>query len=550
MLKSDRIIALDIGASKVVLAEFLVAKSGEVTLLNYGIGGLDAGGDSSADNSAFVVSAIRDLMRQHNIRRAPLLMTISGQAVFPRYVKLPPVTGDKIKQIIRYEAEQNVPFPIDEVVWDYQLMEGDPGEMNIMLVAVKTETVSRLADCTQAAGLEPEVVDVAPMALYNMVRYNYPELSGCTMVLDIGAKTSNLIFIEGNRVFSRSIPVAGAAMTQELMKEFNLSFAEAEELKKKESFVAFGGSYARPEGEKADRVSKVVRNVVTRLHAEVNRSISFYRSQQGGRPPSLVLLTGGSSVIPHTDTFFRERLHATVEMINPFRKVAVSRHVPQERIVADYHLLGEVVGLALRRRLTCPIEINLLPPDLVQRKTFRKRQPYFAMSTAVVVVIMLCWWAYLYRMREAYSARDERIRGRIALLGKVSGSLAEMQKSKQAARERVDRIVDLIGTRTRWIDMLDGVHEVMPEGMWLTALQPVMKGGQIVQINISGRGFKDKLEDKPGETQEGTTIEKFRNRLVASRRFTEETKITKELPEDYARDFTIQLVLKDPISLE
>jgi len=181
LLKHDRILALDMGASKLVLAEFSVSKQGEIALLRYGISPIGAEGKSDADKHAYIVSAIKDLMRENGIRPAPLLMSISGQSVFPRFVKLPPVAHDKIKQIVQYEAEQNVPFPIDEVVWDYQLIGGDDGEMNVMLVAVKTDAVKELTDCVQEADLEPDIVDVAPMALYNAVCYNYPEREGCTM---------------------------------------------------------------------------------------------------------------------------------------------------------------------------------------------------------------------------------------------------------------------------------------------------------------------------------------------------------------------------------
>ena len=143
MARTHRIIALDVGASKIVIAEFAVSKDGAPELTNYGIGDLGIQLDSETDPSSYVVSTIRGLMREHNIKAAPLLMTISGQMVFPRYVKLPPVTRDKLMQMIHYEAEQNVPFPIEEVAWDYQMI-GDTGsgEQNVILVAVKIENVS------------------------------------------------------------------------------------------------------------------------------------------------------------------------------------------------------------------------------------------------------------------------------------------------------------------------------------------------------------------------------------------------------------------------
>jgi len=549
VFRSDRILALDVGASKIVLAEFATSKNGVPQLLDYAVGSLGAEPDSELDVSAYIVSAIRELLREHAMRAAPLLITMSGQAVFPRYVKLPPVTRDKVLQIIQYEAEQNVPFPIDEVVWDYQLISGSAtGEQSVMLVAVKTENVVKLTDCVQAAGLEPEVVDVAPMALYNTVRYNYPGLEGCTMVLDIGARSSSLIFIEESKIFSRSIPVAGNGITQEIQKEFEISFAEAEAIKIEHAFVGFGGVYAGAENETADRVSKIVRNVVTRLHAEVNRSINFYRSQQGGSPPSLVLLTGGSSVIPHMDTFFREKLSVEVEALNPFINVPVGEKLNADRVSEDLHMLGEVVGLALRRSLTCPVEINLMPPNLVAKKIFRKRVPFFALSAASLALTMLCWWGYFHRTQTMLDEQVQQVEAKSGHLELVDRQLKEQTLVRRRAKTRADELLAVVGLRTRWLGMIEAVHGVMLDGMWLTAVHPVVEKGAVTHVEISGRGFVDKLKDKEGMS----AIEQLCELLAQAEFFTDETKIVKLAvisAEDYAREFTISAALRDPIKV-
>jgi len=549
--RTNRIIALDVGASKVVLAEFAVSRDGAPELTNYGIGYLGIQMDSETDPSAYVVSTIRDLMRERNIKSAPLVMSISGQMVFPRYVKLPPVSRDKLMQMINYEAEQNVPFPIDEVVWDYQLI-GDTGsgEQNVVLVAVKIENVTSLTDCVVAAGLEPEVVDVAPMALYNAVRYNYPDIESCTMILDIGARSSNVVFIEGNRVFFRSIPVAGNAITNELMKEFELSFKDAEALKLTHAFVAFGGVYAGPESEVADRVSKIVRNVITRLHAEVNRSINFYRSQQGGNPPSLVLLTGGSSIMPHLDTFFREKLNVEVEYLNPFVNVSVSDRIDADKVGEQLHLLGEVVGVALRRSLTCPVELNLMPPDLVAKKVLRRRQPFFALSAIGLVLIMLCWWVYVYRMHDVVGTRTVNLEEKIADLTVLSSKLQATKAEQEKAKQRVDSILGVTTLRTQWLEMIEAIHSCMLEGVWLKSLTPVVDNGKITRITIEGVGFNDKLD--LAKTAEKTPVEVILERLRNGDHFTTDTAISAQPdpgPNAFAREFTISVGLKKPIQM-
>ncbi len=551
MFQSDRVLALDVGASKVVVAEFSVPRGRPIELLNYGIGRLDITPEGDSDVSAYIVSTIRDIMREKSIKPAPLLMSLSGQAVFPRFVKLPPVTRDKIFQIVQYEAEQNVPFPIEEVVWDYQLITGDDGELSVMLVAVKIENVQKMTECVLAAGIEPEVVDVAPMALYNAVRYNYPEAQGCVMILDIGARSSNLVFIEGSRIFSRSIPVAGNAITQELAKEFSVSFTDAELLKLQHAFVSFGGVTAGPENETADRVSKIVRNVVTRLHAEVNRSINFYRSQQGGGTPSLVLLAGGTSIIPHMDTFFREKLKVEVEHLNPFVNVAVGGNLNAEKVAGDMHLLGEVVGLGLRRSLSCPVEINLMPPALVAKKVFRKRQPFFGVIAIGVAMIMLCWWVYLGHMQKIRNAQFGVVENKSKELRATMGNLQRVLSDEKKAREKAGEIMDIVRLRTVWIEMIEDLYSRMPEGMWLSSLTPVTQSvagtNQIAFIEIEGNGFVDKLVDKP----EKSAIEEFRDNLRSSPYFTKNTEIKRQLlKESYMRKFNISIALKQPIPVK
>jgi len=543
MFRSDRILALDIGASKLSLGEFRPLPGGSLELVRYAVVALGVNPDATPDPSAYIVSALREALRGNDMRPGPALVSLSGQMVFPRYVRLPPVTPDKIPSIVRYEAQQNVPFPIEEVVWDYQLIGQNAGDLSVMLVAVKGDVVKNLTDCVEAAGLEPAVVDVAPMALYNAVRYNYTDLPGCTMILDMGGRSTNVVFVEAGRIFSRSIPVAGLAITKELMKEFDLSFEDAEQLKLAHAFVGFGGTYEGSEVGVADRTSKIVRNVMTRLHAEITQTINFYRSQQGGGQPALVLLAGGCATIRHVDTFLKDKLKVEVDYLNPFRNVSVGAEIPAERIAKDVHRLGEIVGLALRRVHTCPVEINLLPPDLVARKTFQRRLPFLGVAAGMVVFIMLVLGLFLHVMRGLSEKNRVAVQSRLAELAAPNARLQEIERKKAEVDARVAQLVEPIRQRALWLAVFEDLHNRLVPGMWLTSVRPASRAPNepLTRLEIKGMAFNDKVSHQ--------AIMEFADALKGGRHFAGPGEIKRIRPvtgTDYATEFVMELAMKTP----
>ncbi len=542
MLGSDRILALDIGNSKLVLAEFKITSSKNLELVKYTISPLGFDPETTTDSAAYIVSGIRDAMRTSGIRPGPVAVSMSGQMVFPRYVKLPPVTPDKIAQIVKYEAQQNVPFPMDEVVWDYQLVGQETGELSVLLVAVKGDLVKNLTDCVEAAGLDPVLVDVSPLALYNAVRYNYSDLPGCTMILDMGARSTNVVFVEGSKIFSRSIPVAGMAITKDVMKEFELSFEEAEQLKIAHAFVGFGGVYEGHEVGVADRTSKIVRNIMTRLHAEVVRTINFYRSQQGGSQPAMVLLAGGCSMIPHANVFLKEKLKLDVDFLNPFRNVAVSADIPSDKVAEDLNLLGEVVGLALRRTLSCPVEINLLPPELAARKVLQRRLPFFGLAALGLVLTVLVFGLFLHRMESMAEQRLNMVQARVTQYEGPNVKLGEMAKQKEQLYDKATDLNRLIGARTRWVEIMSDLHQRLAPGMWLTSVSTIPGKDEKapVRVEIRGMAFSDEVNNQ--------AVTEYVARLKGLGYFTEDLQIKRIRPvdgTDYAMEFTVDAGLKD-----
>src|SRR5438477_950274 len=245
MATATRILSLNLGSQTVGLAEFHTQPNGGLVLNGYRLREILADASNESTRNAQIAAALREMLGELGIKGGPVNYAIAAQSVFARFVKLPAVEEEKIERIIAFEAQQNVPFPIDEVVWDYQLIGGGGEEqVQVVLVAIKSDLLDEMNAAVEETGLRTAIVDVATMALYNAFRYNYADLGGCTLLVDIGARTTNLLFIEPQRIFSRSIPVGGSSITVAIAKEFNESVAAAEFRKKRDGFVSLGGAYA------------------------------------------------------------------------------------------------------------------------------------------------------------------------------------------------------------------------------------------------------------------------------------------------------------------
>src|SRR5438067_272213 len=383
MARSTRLISLNLGSQTIGLAEFRVEAHGGLALLDYRFREIPVDSTGEGMGRVQMPVALREMMTELQVKRGRINYAVSGQSVFARFVKLPSVDEEKIERIISFEAQQNVPFPIDEVVWDYQLVGGGGGEpIQVVLVAIKVDLLDQINGAVESTGLRTSIVDVAPMTLYNAFRYNYSDLSDCSLLVDIGARTTNLLFIEAGKIFSRSIPIGGSSITSALAREFDESVPAAESRKKRDGFVSLGGAYAEASDPDVTRVSKIIRSTMTRLHAELMRSISHYRAQQQGSAPKRIFLCGGSASTPYMREFFNEKLQLLTEFFNPLRNVAVTDSANMTELSRSAHLLGELVGLALRTTTTCPMELNLRPANVVRRQELERRRPFFVLAAA------------------------------------------------------------------------------------------------------------------------------------------------------------------------
>jgi type IV pilus assembly protein PilM len=462
MLNSKSFLTVDFGAGSLKLAEFEVNEVGGLRLKQYGLKSLGAEGAAEATREKVMTSALHELLTEKGIRAKLVNVCAPGFHVFSKFVKLPPVDTSKVTQIIQYEAQQNVPFPLAEVVWDYQILGSTPtGELEVLLVAIKTDIVEGLFRVTESAGLRLQLADVSPASLCNAFRYNYGDLEDCTMLLDIGAKTSNLLFFEKGKVYSRSINLGANSITQDFANEAKLSFAEAEKKKIAEGFVSLGGAYEEPENPHQAAISKIARQFMTRLHIQVNQTMQFYRGQQGGSAPQRLFLSGGASLMPYTAQFFAEKLNVPVEYFNPFRNVQIDPDINLEELARVAHSLGEVVGLGLRNLAHCPVELNLMPESTLNWVQFNQKKPYF-IATVFSLVLVVFLTGYVFNKVAAINSDEHaKLTTDIASpqdkANKFKSALADLKKAHDDAAQYATYIND----RFYWADILTELHTIL-----------------------------------------------------------------------------------------
>jgi type IV pilus assembly protein PilM len=500
----SRFLTLSIGAAKATLAEYSLSGR-SVSLTAYGsadLPQLDA--DAAASMDATLTPAIHSIMREKGIKPAPLMLSLSGQMVFLRFAKFPASSPDRLEELVHYEIEQNVPFPVDEIVSDHQFLGTTPeGEEAAMIVAAKLDQVTSVTDAVRSAGLKPSVVDVAPMSIYNALMASYPGLDGCNVVLDIGSKTTNLILIEGAKIYNRSISVAGNTITKDIAQAFGCSIEEAEQLKLERGYVSLGG-VMEDEDEINDRISKVIRTVLTRLHAEISRSVNFYRSQQGGSAPSRLFLTGGSARLPQLDEFFADTLQIEVLYLDPFQRIAVGPRVDKAALEGDVLSLAESAGLALRAADAAAMKINLMPPELIREAQAMKRIPFLVAGAVAFLAALGVGIFAQSQAADVARAETEAVSARTAKLKSLESKLKGEQDSVRAGMETCDEFAALLWSRPAALLRLRAVRESLVPGMWITEWTPIApvetkdargrvtgKGHEGVRVTV--RGWSDEL---------------------------------------------------------
>ncbi len=347
MAKGKLAVGLDIGSSSVKLVQ-LREKKGRYQLQAYGVAPLppETIVDGALMNSAAVVQAIQTLLSTQKIKGKDVAIGVRGHSVIIKKISVPRMSQEELDDSMQWEAEQYIPFDVKDVNIDSQILSADDasGQMDVLLVAAKKEMIHDYTAVCAEAGLVATVVDVDAFAVQNAFELAHPGTPGETLVLiNVGAAVTNInIVSEGITTFTRDVAMGGNAFTEEIQKQLNISYEEAEALK-------IGGQ-GESDAVVPHEVERIIQGVAEQLAGEIQRSLDFYAATAAGHPIGRAYLSGGMARVPAVFRAIEQRAGIGVEILDPLKDIEVDpRRFDAATINATAPSATVAVGLALRR---------------------------------------------------------------------------------------------------------------------------------------------------------------------------------------------------------
>jgi type IV pilus assembly protein PilM len=410
------------------------------------------------DRADVFINALGQFLAQNDLSDSDVAVSVPGQSSFMRFVKLPPVEPKRIPSIVRFEAEQQIPFPIDEVVWRWQtFIDPESPDVEVGIFAMKRMEIAEMLATMAFADLKVDLVQMAPLALYNfMCTDGQLATDGATLLADVGADKTDLVVADGPRIWTRTIQIGGNNFTEALVRAFKLSFGKAESLKR----TAATSKYAR-------QVFQAMRPVFADLVQEIQRSIGYYTSLHRESRFKRVLGMGNGFRLPGLQKFLEQNLNIPVVKIDNFNAPALSSSLSEPKFTENVLSFGVAYGLAIQGLSEAKVDTNLLPDEVVRKRLWDRKRPWFAAAAAALVVTMCCWVYAGFADRLPYPPDDAG-----TLTGRAKIIVNDLEKLRRDDQEigkgdeelaQMRAVLSSYGHRDFWPATLEVFSESMAE---------------------------------------------------------------------------------------
>ncbi len=470
-MRSSRLLAVDIGAGHVACGLFGVSPAGRLVLQQFAMEPLSADPSHESRWAVEVAQALGAVATRHKLS-GRCAIAVPGQLALTKFIKTSSVAKEKRRKIIAFEAAENIPYPLEEVVWDHLVVSDDGFDIEVMLTAVKFEAMQSLCAAADAAGFPVERAIPAGLALCRAFRHTYPDVHDSVIVVNVGARTTNLLFVESDRFYVRTLALAGNAVTQAIAEELRIDFSQAETLKIQ---VLSGQTDLPPNSPSRAAVQRAVTAFEARLQLEITRSALNQRRQAGVGAPVAVYLTGGGSLLPDLPATLAEKLKLRVERFEPLRSIDVAADARAAGAEAASPVLADLVGLASRLVGPEVPEASLLPPAITEAIALRKRQPYIVAAAALAVAALLPPILYYHRVATATLARIVEVDSQLMPLRAIQSRNENNLQQIEDARKQIAALRGAYETKANWINFFTELQArlVEVENVWLEKIQVV-----------------------------------------------------------------------------
>ena len=426
-----------------------------------------------ADAKTLVHEALETFIKRNDLAKTRVALSVAGQNGLAKFFKPPPVELKKVQDIVKYEAKQQIPFDLDDVVWDYQLMaggdisDGFALESEVGLFAMKRDAVLRTLEPLKNVDLEIDLLQLAPLSIYNAVTYDRGLLADpdatydpehppkSTVILAMGTDATDLIVTNGFRVWQRSMPLGGNHFTRQLAKDLKLTFAKAEHLKKNAM-----------EADDPKLVFQAMRPIFNDLVTEVQRSMGFFRSINKQAEIGSILMLGNTTKLSGLSQYLSKNLAIDVEVLDSFKELSGDEVLGAQAFRDHLPSFGPVFGLCLQALGKGPMGTNLVPQEVLKERLIRAKKPW---AVAAAAVLMMGFAGNLFSASSRYSdvapERWDQAIQKASTLKSTSDTEISDHGSQMARVELLTKLGDEVsGNRDRrllWMEVLSAIYQAL-----------------------------------------------------------------------------------------
>jgi type IV pilus assembly protein PilM len=449
--------AIDIGNSS-LKALYLSTERGVVEVIgfdNIRHGKILSGSNvTEAEKEELIALTLRKFVNKYDLSMDEIAVSVPSQNSFARFVNLPPVEEKRIPEMVKYEALQQIPFDINDVQWDWQLMtEPDSPEIKVGIFAIKNEVVNSALEYFSREDIQVSYVQMAPMALYNYLLNDRPDMvtsdSQATVILNIGAENTDLVVCTKSGVWQRCILIGGNAFTKAIADTFRLNFEKAEKLKR----TAPVSKYSR-------QILQAMRPVFTDLASEVQRSLGFYNSSNPNTKIVRIVAMGGGTKLRGILKYLQQTLQIPVERPDSFKRLGMGPGVSPAKFHENVSDFGIVYGLALQGLGLARIESNLLPRNIARSMAWANKGRYFIAAACILLAVSLLCLARTGLDKMNYT-KNAQVRREIAKAISNVDDAKEKYKKEKDQGDGFDATIDKEFEPFKYREIIPLLHETI-----------------------------------------------------------------------------------------